>query len=112
MTDVFLDESFVGTINNKDEFIGKLKEQRRNKEFLRTMNIYYDEEFDELYLNACNGRARRPLILVKDGIIEYLDAGEEENSLIALNENELTSEHTHLEIAPITILGITTSLVP
>src|SRR3989344_5992925 len=138
MTDVFLDESFVGTISNVKEFVDNLKLQRREKEFLRTLNIYYDEEFNELYLNLCNGRARRPLIVVKEGkkllhdahlegleagelkwndlvregIIEYLDAGEEENSLIALNQDDLTNEHTHLEIAPVTILGITTSLVP
>jgi len=138
MTDVFLDESFIGTTSNIKEFIFNLKTHRKEKEFLRTLNIYYDEEFDELYLNLCNGRARRPLIVAKDGkamltdehikgletgeikwndlvregIVEYLDAGEEENSLIALSEEEITNEHTHLEIAPVTVLGITTSLVP
>jgi len=138
MTDIFLDEVYVGKVDNAKEFIANLKKERREKEFLRSLNIYHDEEFDELFLNICNGRARRPLIvvedgkskltkeytdkllnnettwddLIKEGAIEYLDAGEEENSLIALNEDELTGKHTHLEFGAITILGVTTSLVP
>ena len=36
----------------------------------------------------------------------------EENSLIALYPEELTQEHTHLEIDPIDLFGIITSLVP
>jgi DNA-directed RNA polymerase subunit B' len=50
--------------------------------------------------------------LVKAGIMEYLDAEEEENTLIAMNLTDLTPEHTHLEIVPETILGICASLVP
>ncbi|MBI2105929.1 DNA-directed RNA polymerase subunit B [Candidatus Woesearchaeota archaeon] len=138
MTDIFLDEVYSGKVDNVKEFISNLKKERREKEFLRSLNIFYDEEFDELFLNISDGRARRPLIvvengkskltkeytdkllnneitwdnLIKDGVIEYLDAGEEENSLIALNEDELTEKYTHLELGAITILGVTTSLVP
>ncbi|GAG06331.1 unnamed protein product, partial [marine sediment metagenome] len=102
------------------------------------LNVYHNEGLDEIVINLGYGRARRPLIivddgkprltnehvdklrrneldwddLIKEGIIEYLDAAEEENSLVALNEEDITNEHTHLEIAPIAILGLTTSLVP
>jgi DNA-directed RNA polymerase subunit B len=92
----------------------------------------------ELYINADAGRVRRPLIVVEDGkpkltrehveaagrgeitwqdlvdkgIIEYLDAEEEENTLIALDILKLKKNVTHLELAPYTILGICASLIP
>jgi DNA-directed RNA polymerase beta subunit len=49
---------------------------------------------------------------MKQGIIEYLDASEEENSLVALYKEEITPEHTHLEIDAIDLFGVVTSLVP
>ena len=49
---------------------------------------------------------------MKQGVIEYLDAGEEENSYVAFYAKEITKEHTHLEITPLDILGLATSLVP
>ncbi len=92
----------------------------------------------EVYVNCDAGRVRRPLIivkngkpslgpqqieelrsgylgwedLIKNGYIEYLDAEEEENALIALDTNHLTKKHTHLEIAPYMMLGIPASLIP
>ena len=92
----------------------------------------------EVYINCDAGRVRRPLIIVengkpkltakdieklkngevdwsyfiKNGIIEYLDTDEEEDSYIALKLEELTPEHTHLEITPYTILGICASIIP
>jgi DNA-directed RNA polymerase subunit B len=92
----------------------------------------------EIYINCDAGRVRRPLIivdngfsrlkkehiekissgewkwddLVKNGVIEYLDSDEEENTLVALNSGDLTLDHTHLEIAPYSILGISTSIIP
>ncbi|MEK6845885.1 MAG: DNA-directed RNA polymerase subunit B, partial [Nanoarchaeota archaeon] len=90
------------------------------------------------HLFSDEGRARRPLIIVKEGrsllterhlkqlaegelswadlvrqgLIEYLDAGEEENALVAYDETQLTLEHTHLEISPGAISGLATALVP
>jgi DNA-directed RNA polymerase beta subunit len=138
MVDVFLDEKFIGTVDNVNKFLDKFKEERRNKKVPDSLNVYYDEDFNEIYIESTRGRARRPLIIVKDGksmlneqyisllkkgkmawnelvdagVIEYLDASEEENTFIALEEEDLTKEHTHLEISPVTILGLCTSLVP
>ena len=50
--------------------------------------------------------------LLREGIIEFLDAEEEENSYIAMTLEEIRSEHTHVEISPSAILGICASIIP
>lgn len=46
------------------------------------------------------------------GLIEYLDVNEENDALIALNESQINSATTHLEIEPFTILGAVAGLIP
>ena len=138
MVDVYLNEKFIGIINNQKEFISNIRKQRRENKLSGELNISYKEDLNEIYIETTKGRLRRPLVvvengnsrltqdhvekikkeelkwtdLVEQGIIEYLDSAEEENSFVALYEKDLTKEHTHLEISPITILGVVTSLVP
>ena len=49
---------------------------------------------------------------VKHGMIEFVDAEEEEDLFIAMNPENITPEHTHLEIDPSLILGIGAAHVP
>jgi DNA-directed RNA polymerase III subunit RPC2 len=49
---------------------------------------------------------------VNRGLVEFLDVNEENDSLIAVYENEITPEATHLEIEPFTILGAVASIIP
>ncbi len=138
MADVYFDEKFIGTVVDPTAFVNNIKIERRAGRLPNTLNIYYRRDLDEVYISGSTGRARRPAIVVQNGkslltkqytvqllrgelkwadlvaqgIIEYLDAAEEESCLIALNENELTNEHTHLEISPILIFGLCSSLVP
>ena len=138
MADVYLNEKFVGEVQDTQAFVKQVRDDRRIGKLPETLNVFFDEVNRDVYLDNTKGRCRRPLIIVEDGeskltqehtkklqnreikwkdlisqkIIEYLDASEEENSYIALSENELTKDHTHLEIGPNIILGITTSLVP
>ncbi|RME55348.1 DNA-directed RNA polymerase subunit B [Candidatus Woesearchaeota archaeon] len=138
MVDVYLDEKFVGTVDNPKEFVKTVINERRNGRLPSCINIEYDKDYNEVYIHTKTGRARRPLIIVDNGvsrltpelkemvekgkigwkdlvndhIIEYLDANEEENAYVALNEKKLTKEHTHLEISPVAMLGLLSSLVP
>ncbi|MCD4666844.1 DNA-directed RNA polymerase subunit B [archaeon] len=138
MSNVILNEKYMGVVDDTDKFINDIIERRRTGKIPNNLNICYNKEFDEIHIDTTKGRARRLLIVVKDGkslltdeyvekilkneltwdqlvkqgIIEYLDAMEEENTYIALSEDDLTDEHTHLELSPITMLGITTSLIP
>ncbi len=138
MTEVFLNGKFAGDVENKDEFIESFKSERRQGGIHYQANVSYDHELDQLMIESSRGRVLRPLIIVKEGIplltdkhikqlqkneinwtdlvqqgiIEFLDAAEEENSLVAFREDELTPEHTHLEISPLAMFGLATSLVP
>ena len=138
MTDVFLDDKFTGTISNPKDFLKQIKDIRRKGDISNQTNARYIEESDNLLIETNRGRLRRPLIIVKDGkplltenhikqlkkkeiswgdlvkqgIIEYLDALEEEDAYVAVEENELTKEHTHLEISPLAIYGLVTTLIP
>ena len=50
--------------------------------------------------------------LVSRGIVEFIDAEEEEDLYIAMSEEEITPEHTHMEIDASLILGIGAAHVP
>jgi len=50
--------------------------------------------------------------LIKNGIVEYIDADEEENLYVALYPEDLGDEHTHIEVDPLLILGLSASLIP
>lgn len=136
--EVFLNSRIVGYVEDPKRLIEILKSERRSNKLNWQISISYDENLERVNIFTSRGRCLRPLITVKDGvptlqqkhlealergelkwrdlveqgIIEWLDADEEENALVALNEGELTPEHTHVEISPISILGLITSLVP
>lgn len=46
------------------------------------------------------------------GCIEYLDVNEMNNASIAVYENEIKQNTTHLEIEPFTLLGVCAGLIP
>ncbi|MFH8080429.1 MAG: DNA-directed RNA polymerase subunit A' [Candidatus Aenigmatarchaeota archaeon] len=138
MVDVFLDGKYVGKVKDAKKFVEMLREKRRKGLLSNQLNVSYLDHFDIVMISTEPGRARRPLIvvekgkpklteehikaleagkikwsdLIKQGVIEYLDATEEENALVALTPKDLTPKHTHLELDPTIIFGIATSLVP
>ena len=138
MADVYLSGKFVGTIEDGEAFASSLREERRRGILSENINVFYDSAAGEVHIEAGKGRLRRPLIVVRDGrpmltpehvdklsrnelrwsdlvrqgVIECMDAAEEENALVAFFEEELTIEHTHLELTPLTMFGLVTSLVP
>jgi DNA-directed RNA polymerase subunit B len=139
---VFVDGNIVGYCNNAAELTQELRERRRRGEISTEVNIAHfskiHDEREEIYVSCDEGRVRRPLIivengtpklqpehvekmasgewawedLVKNGIIEYLDAEEEENAYVAIDSEEVAPEHTHLEIATYAILGTCASTIP
>jgi len=137
-SDIFFNGRFVGHVGDPVKFSKQLREKRRRAELPIELSIRYNESLNNVLLSTEIGRVMRPLIIVEDkksrfteehlnllrdnalkwmdlisqGIIEYLDTAEEENALVALKENDINEETTHLEIDKIDLLGIVTSLVP
>ncbi len=138
MTDVYLNGKVVGSVDDHYKFVAKIKEQRRKGKISDEINIAYDPDVNCVFVESSQGRARRPLVvikegkslltkevmdklkkgdlkwedLIKNGIVEYLDPLEEEDALVSFYEEELTPEHTHLELVPFSMLGLCASLVP
>ena len=136
--EIFLNGRFIGSTKEPGLFINRIKEKRRKEEIPVQLNIRNDDSAKLISISTEPGRVLRPLIivdngsprlkdehlvqieqgimkwgdLIKQGIVEYLDAAEEENAFVSLIKEEVTPEHTHLEIDTIDIFGIVTSLVP
>lgn len=136
--DVFFNGMFIGTVDDGKKFVKQIREKRRENLLPVQMSFREDEGIKTIYISTESGRVLRPLIIVENGapklksehlvqieqgelgwkdliekgIIEYIDAAEEENALVSLSEENLTSEHTHLEIDPVSLFGTVTSLVP
>ncbi len=137
-TAVYVDGAFYGTCENPDKFISDIKNKRRNGLQNTDINVVFYPHLNEINVNTDAGRVRRPLIildngvprlkaehigkiktgelawndLLKSGIIEYIDAEEEENALVAVDESMLGPKYTHLEISPFAVLGLSASTIP
>ncbi|MFB6204793.1 MAG: DNA-directed RNA polymerase subunit B [Candidatus Nanohaloarchaea archaeon] len=137
MTEVFLDGQIIGEAESPAEVREELVEQRREGNIDKEVSVYYAKDRDEIRINTDSGRVLRPVVIVEDGeprlteeqreeleegettledleeegVIEYLDAEEEENAYVALSDEEVTEEHTHMEIDPEIINGVSASLV-
>ncbi|MBN2127005.1 MAG: DNA-directed RNA polymerase subunit B [Candidatus Diapherotrites archaeon] len=135
---VYINGRLIGFHPNPAKLKTELIEKRRKNELSSHINISFDEKTNEVYINTDAGRIQRPVIVVKngkpmftaehlqkiknkeitwdklleEGVIEYIDAEEEENTLIAVDEESLTKEHTHIEIDGVGTLSVITSLIP
>ncbi len=137
-TDVFFNGRFIGFVSDWNAFTQKVRLTRRAGEFPRELSVRYNPTMNYVIMSLEVGRVLRPLIiveqgvsklkdehlvllennklkwteLVKQGIIEYIDAAEEENALVALRPEDISADHTHVEVHAIDLFGLITSLVP
>ena len=138
--DVYINDVLIGKHPKPKELVALIRKFRRKGEISHEVNVaYYKGGFgEEVVINTDPNRIVRPLIIVKNGkpkltkshveklrkgelkwsdlirmgIVEYLDAEEEENAYIAMWPEEVTKEHTHLEIAPAALFGVVASVIP
>ncbi|MFW5922149.1 MAG: DNA-directed RNA polymerase subunit B [Halodesulfurarchaeum sp.] len=135
---VYVNGSLVGTHPDPEGLAAQIREARRRGDVSEMVNVSVSDRTDEVIVNADAGRARRPLLVVEDGEslvteedvdavengdiefedlvragkVEYIDAEEEEDILVAVSEDELTEDHTHLELDPQLIFGIGAGMIP
>ncbi|QSG07338.1 DNA-directed RNA polymerase subunit B [Halapricum desulfuricans] len=135
---VYVNGSLVGTHPDPEQLAEQIRQARRRGEISEMVNVSVKDRTREVIVNADAGRARRPLIVVEDGepllterevelleedevdfqdlvdrgYIEFIDAEEEEDILVAVDREELTEDHTHLEVDPQLIFGIGAGMIP
>ena len=137
---VFVNGKFIGYHRDGEELAKKIRSLRRQGKIPPDVNVavYKTQYFYEVNINTDPGRILRPVFIVENGelkykpehrdkllkgewsfrdllangIVEFLDAEEEEDTYIALNPEDITKEHTHMEIWPAAILGVTASTIP
>ena len=123
---VYVNGSLIGTHPDPHKLANDIRKARRRGELDEMVNVAVRDRTDEVIVNADAGRARRPLIVVEDGeplvtdeeleaiedgelsfedlvergYVEFIDAEEEGDIYVAVEESELTDDHTHLEIIP------------
>lgn len=138
MAEVFVDGRYLGSTKEPEKLVAEIRSKRRMGLVSEQINVAYHEKLDEVKILTDSGRVRRPLVivengkpklteeeikklkkgeigwddLIKTGIIEFLDSEEEENAYIALRPEFVTQEHTHLELDPAAILGVSASFIP
>jgi len=152
---VFLNGIMLGAHTVPQKLVDDLRQMRRRGlgagEFV---SVYFHPEQRAVHIATDGGRVCRPLILVdeatgmpklkqrhlealslgtmdikgllREGIVEYVDCNEENNTLIAVTEHDLAvalmlaenhpkkmrKVYTHLEIDPFTILGVVGGIIP
>ena len=135
---VYVNGSLVGTHPDPHGLADQIREARRRGDVSDMVNVSVKERTQEVIVNADAGRARRPLIVVENGepllgdeevaalndgdvefddlvdrgYVEFIDAEEEEDILVAVDEEDVTEDHTHLEIDPQLVFGIGAGMIP
>jgi len=135
---VFLNGNILGVVKNYRKLVTTFRLMRRSGFLNGFVSIYPHLKTRCVYISADGGRLCRPYIIVRkgrpkvlqehiqqlldnnmvwndfvsQGLVEYLDVNEENDSNIAMYETEIDLSTTHLEIEPFTLLGVCAGLIP
>ncbi|KAI2503730.1 DNA dependent RNA polymerase [Fragilaria crotonensis] len=147
---ILLNGQILGVHTRPHVFVRDLRIMRRQGMTGEFVSVYIHDGHRAVYIATDGGRVCRPLIIVdeetgvpvmkqyhvealvmgamgirdllRQGLLEYVDCNEENNTLIAVTEKDLKNaikeglanrrmRYTHLEIDPLTVLGVVSGLV-
>src|SRR2546427_118358 len=117
LTRVYVNGDLVGLHEDPKVLVAEIRERRRWVLLSHRVNVPFDENMGEIIINCDEGRIRRPLLVVKDGhivfsrkhvdelkmgrlrfsdlvrngIVEWIDAEEEEDTFIAIYPYDVPS---------------------
>ncbi|HEX9340759.1 MAG TPA: DNA-directed RNA polymerase subunit B [Thermoplasmata archaeon] len=117
LTRVYVNGDLVGLHEDPKMLVSEIRERRRSGLLSHEVNVRFDENMGEIIINCDEGRIRRPLLVVKDGhlvfsrkhvdelkmgrlrfsdlvrngIVEWIDAEEEEDTFIAIYPYDVPS---------------------
>ena len=137
---VMLNGVIIGTHSHPSNFVARLRRLRRAGMLGEFVSLMLHDVQRVVHIASDGGRVCRPLLLVdpstqrtrltqnhitqlqcgvvsiasliKEGCVEYVDVNEENNCLVALHERDIIQHTTHIEIDPVTILGVVSGLIP
>jgi len=137
---VFLNGLILGLHRSPHIFAGRLRALRRRGLVGEFVSVFVHEGHKAVHIASDGGRVCRPLVIVDpltgqsrvtrehlrdlalglrdfpsllaEGVVEYVDVNEENNILVALTESGIGKGTTHVEVDPMTILGVVTGLIP
>ncbi|KAI4203867.1 MAG: hypothetical protein LQ350_001489 [Teloschistes chrysophthalmus] len=135
---VFVNGTPTALTRQPKRFLNDFRKLRRQGRISEFNSIFINHHYHSVSIACDEGRICRPLIVVErgksrvtkmvlkslragtvdfdgilsNGMVEYLDVNEENDSNIAMYESDINSATTHLEIEPFTILGAVAGLIP
>ncbi len=135
---IYLNGRILGYVRDPEQYVSEIRAARRKGAISGEVNIAYAKSLNAVSINTDKGRIRKPYIIIenmqskltpeltekvkkkeidfnwllRNGILEYLDAEEEENCLVAFSDEDITEKTTHMEIDVAAIFGFTVNTSP
>jgi DNA-directed RNA polymerase beta subunit len=129
---VFLNNIIIGFTQDPDTTIENINTLRKIGLIDKEVSVTYDIVDNDVKIFCDEGRFIRPLftltdnklniqpqekynwkMLIKKGLIQYVDVSEIENSVIAMSPKDLESQYNnYCEIHPCVMLGIAAAMIP
>nr|PNR39666.1 hypothetical protein PHYPA_019945 [Physcomitrium patens] len=124
---LFINGLFV-TRTSKDNVLRSIKVYKRKGEAFMFVSAYYSSD-KEIHIQTTRGRYSRPLLICTNGsapvcsnttvdniykanTLEMIDATEQMQCFIATTHDSICNQHTHVEIHPSFMFGLSASMTP